>query len=131
MPEDAFISVEIYAPDGELEYRYVNDAQAYTGKVLSFTEELSFENFMRVKINEAVDVAALAGKYIYVDNDGRQSGAYRIESAHVAEDGSVTLDIGRISLIRGLKNKRDLNKFVYNIKAGQGFRIPMPTIEEG
>jgi len=130
MPDDAFIRVSIYAPDGELEYRYTNDAQAYTGKVLSFTKELSLENSIQVKIDQPVDPAVLAGKYIYIENDGKQSGAYRIESAKLMDDGSVTLDIGRVSPVQGLKSKTKLDSFVYNIKAGQGFRIPMPAIEE-
>jgi hypothetical protein len=35
MPDDCFVRVLIYAPDGSLEYSYMNDAQAYTGKWLA------------------------------------------------------------------------------------------------
>jgi len=127
--EEGFVSVEIYAPDGSLDYRYVNDALVYTGKVLSFTKELSLENSIRVSMEQAVDTAALAGQYIYVENDGQQSGAYRIESAGALEDGSLLLDIGQVSPIRGLRGQRRTGRYVYNIKAGQRFRIPMPAVE--
>ncbi|MCL2299809.1 MAG: heparinase II/III-family protein [Firmicutes bacterium] len=128
MPDDCFVRVLIYAPDGSLEYSYMNDAQAYTGKVVDFTKELSLGNSITVKLDRAVDLKALAGQHIYIDNDGKQNGVYKIESARGGNDGSMTLDIGRVSLIRGLKDKGDLNKFVYNIKAGQAFRIPMPQV---
>ena len=130
MPEDAFISAAIYAPDGELDYRYTNDAVAYTGKVVSFTKELALENAIQVEMDGPVDIDTLAGKYIYVDNDGKQSGAYRIEGASAMGGGAVTLDIGRVSPVRGLKAKNNLDSYIYNIKAGQTFRIPMPAIEE-
>jgi len=131
MPDHAFVKVSIYAPDEALEYQYTNDAFAYTGKVVGFTKALSLENSITVRMDQDVDMEALAGKYIYVDNDGKQNGVYRIEGARGADDGSVVLDIGRVSVIRGLKNKTNLNKFVYNIKAGQGFRIPMPQVTGG
>jgi len=131
MPEGGgIIRVSIYAPDGELEYRYTNGALAYTGKIVSFTQELSLENSIAVKIDQAIDLNALAGQYIYIDNDGKQNAAYMIEGARLLDDGGVLLDIGRISPVRALKNNTNLNKFVYNIKAGQSFRIPMPAIEE-
>ena len=122
---DAFIRVTIYAPDGELEYRYTNDAQAYTGKIVSFTKELSLENSITVRFDQAIDPQALIGKYIYVDNDGKQSGAYRIEGARGVSGVGVELDIGRVSVIRGLRSPRDLDRFVYNIRAGQSFRVPL------
>jgi len=130
MSDDAFIKVSIYAPDGGLEYQYTNDEFAYTGKVVDFTKELSLENSITIKPDQPVDFEALAGKYIYVDNDGKQNGVYRIENAYSA-GSTVVLDIGRVSVIRGLKNKTNSNKFVYNIKAGQGFRIPMPQVTGG
>jgi len=128
MNGESFVSVSIYAPDGTLEYSYTNDAFAYTGKIVSFTKELSLKNSIRVKLNQPVDVQALAGRHIYVDNDGKQNGVYKIESARATDDGAVLLNIGRVSLIRGLKNKTDLTKFIFNIKAGQKFRIPMPQV---
>jgi len=129
MPEGAFVRVGIYAPDGTLEYRYTNDAQAVTGKVVSFTRELSPVNFITVRPDGPADLEALAGRYIYVENDGAQSGAYRIEGASAAGDGSVVLDTGGVSVVRGLRTKTDLGKFVYNIKAGQRFRIPLTQAE--
>ena len=128
--DEGRVSVEIYAPDGELEYSYNNDAFAYTGRVVSFTKELSLENSITVKLDQPVDFEALAGKYIFVENDGRQNAAYRIEGARGVSGVGIVLDIGRVSPVRGLKNKTDLNKFIYNIKAGQRFRIPLPSIED-
>ena len=123
---ERFVSVSIYAPDGQLEYRYTNDEVAYTGKIVSFTKALSLENSIRVKLDQPIDLQTLSGQHIYVDNDGKENGVYRIESANVLDDGCVLLNIGRVSPIRGLKGRTDLDRFVYNIRVGQKFRIPMP-----
>jgi uncharacterized membrane protein YgcG len=126
--------------NGEPVYTYINDGDmigeseghvpAYTGKVSDFTHELSMNNSITIKPDQEVDLSNLAGRYIYVDNDNSpENGAYRIVGARAAEDGSIVLDIGDVTLIRSYKNRESLAaKFLYNIAIGQSFRIPLPAV---
>ena len=76
--------------DGAPIYHYINDgdrlgnlrgAGTYTGKVNDFTRELSTENQMIVSIDQQADLDRLVDQFIYVNNDGAETGAYRIFNA--------------------------------------------------
>jgi len=130
--------------DGKLSYSYLNDGEvlrlkgesapsaisAYTGKVKDFTTELSMENSLTFtpSAGEEVDTAVLAGKYVYVDNDKNDNGAYRIESA--SRDGDdIVLGLGKVSVIRSYADPDDMSKgYIYNIEKGQSLRIPLTTV---
>ena len=132
--------------DGEdnVVYSYLNDGEvlklvgsgeedslaAYTGKIQSFTEELSMKNYIVYKpdAGQTVDTDALAGKYVFVNNDGVRNGAYRIESASV-EGENIKLNIGDVTLIREYvdANNQALG-YKYNIEKGNTLRIPVSTI---
>ena len=137
-----FAGVVSFDAEGNIMYSYLNDGEvlklvdaeseesiaAYTGTVQSFTEELSKQNYIVYKPDMETDVDALAGKYVYVDNDGVQNGAYRIESASL-EDGNVKLDIGDVSVIRSYVNANDTKQgYVYNVAKGNSLKIPMPSV---
>ena len=53
--------------------------------MLLFSQDLSFENAIRVSADQTLDPAELAGRYVYVENDGAQSGAYWITGARGVE----------------------------------------------
>jgi len=141
-----FVGVYSINAEGTVLYRYVNDGDIingaedeptgsvteYTGTVAGCTEELSLDNYIDVNM-QCDDLASLSGKYIYVDNDGKQNAVYRIDGAAPSpnEDGTIRLDIGMISPIRGHKNTQDVNAgYVYNIASEQTFRIPMSYSED-
>lgn len=98
---------------------------AVTGTVTDFTKELSVENTITVSPKENVDPALLAGKYIYIENEGVYNAAYQIKSAKT--DGSnLVLDIGDTTTVRAYKDANDLEKgYVYDIIKGKKFRIPL------
>ena len=103
---------------------------AVTGTVLDFTREPATENSIRIATeNPPADPATLAGKYIFVENDRERSGAYRIHAAKAADDGSLLLNIGDISLIRQYQDRFAPEKgYVYDIAPGSPCRIPWTAI---
>ncbi len=123
--------------DSETSRYYLNDGTriadatnegvaAVTGTVTDFTKELAVENTITIQANEAVDPADLAGKYIYIENDGTYNAAYRIISASEGGNGSIILDIGDVTPIRGYVDSNDFNQgFVYDITEGKAFQIPL------
>ena len=117
--------------DGAPIYHYINDgdrlgnlrgAGTYTGKVNDFTRELSTENQMIVSIDQQADLDRLVDQFIYVNNDGAETGAYRIFNAERMENGDVLLNLEDTTLIRSYKNANDIyGGYNYNIAPGQGF----------
>ena len=97
------------------------------GKVTDITREFTLENFITVKADGVIDdLAALENVCMYVDNDGEQNGVYQIKSAKAHSSGEILIDIGDVTLIRRYCDKYAPEKgFVYNIEAGQSFRIPL------
>ncbi|MBQ6698341.1 MAG: S-layer homology domain-containing protein, partial [Oscillospiraceae bacterium] len=131
------------SPDAVL-YSYLNDGEvlkfadeekeealaAYTGTVKSYTDELKMENSIvfTPTAGQTVDTDALSGKYVYIDNDGIDNSAYRIESAKYDGD-DVVLNIGTVSVIRSYVDANDIDRgYVYNIEKGQSLRIPLSAI---
>ncbi len=132
-----FIGVYSVNESGKNVYSYVNDGgqigdlyatARYTGSVVSFTEELTENNFITVKMDSALtdeEIGALPGRYIYIDNDTTENGAYRIETAEKSGE-SIVLGIGFTTLINGYKDTSDMSLgYVYNIEPKQTFSIPL------
>ena len=132
-----FAGVVSYA-DGKLTYAYGNEAKqvagivktdmpAITGTVVDFTRELADNYTMTIKVDQAVTAEDLEGRYIYVDNDRVENGAYRIYGAQV-KGSIVVLDLYTQDMIRNYVDATDLDSgFVYNIAEGQRFTIPMSS----
>lgn len=127
--------------NGEPVYSYVNDGDiignqisgmaAVTGTVTDFTKELQKDNQITVLPDQTISADELSGKYIYINNDGVENGVYKIESAAPADGGKVTLNIGYVSPIRSYIDSSNLNgSYVYNISAGQSFRIPLSNVTD-
>ncbi len=118
-----------YLNDGVQIAGITNDAvSAVTGTVVDFTKELAVENSITIKANEEIDPADLAGKYIYIENDGTYNAAYRIHSAAAGENQTIVLDIGDTTTVRAYQNPENLDEgFVYDIEKGKEFRIPFST----
>ena len=127
--------VGVYAvKNGRLQFKYINDGDlldgkvmvhgALTGKVIDITRKLQPGNEVIIKADQDVDADALAGKFIFVDNDKVENGAYRIIKAKQLPDGNISLGIGDVSLIRGF-SKVPGEEYEYNILPDQTFRIPL------
>lgn len=126
---------------GERTLAYVNDGDimaelkpraAYTGEVVDFTRELSAQNHITVRFDReaGVDAAELVGRHIYIENDGFENGVYLIKGVEICGENA-RLDIGDVPLIRRYKVREDVEAgFVYNIQAGQKFRIPLSFIQK-
>ncbi len=122
--------------NGNCVYAYINDgvkigdyegATTLTGTILSFTEDLTDENFMKVKINGEFDAEALVGEHIYVDQCARGNGVYEIRTVEVLdkENGIVMIDLGDISLIDTIATgEGGVYTYNHNIENGATFRIP-------
>ncbi len=131
---------------GEVLYRYVNDGTvigenapvmektAYTGTVRDFDTSFGFgdfDNWIDVNI-DCENPSDLAGKVIYIENDGVQNGAYEIVDAWKNEDGSTRIDLGSASLVRSYADEYDIDAgYIYNIDVKQSFRIPLAYVETG
>jgi len=115
---------------------YTNDANVpgktspedrLTGTVTAFTQELSTENSITVKLDSSVDAGSLAGKYVYID---RLAGAsfnacYRIISAE-RKNGEYVLNIGDVTPIEAYKNAANVNGgYKYSIAVGKSLYIPL------
>ncbi len=99
---------------------------SYSGKVVDFTKELSFDNTIKVQIDGNVHVDDLAGRYFYGDSKFFSNPSYRIESAKKNSDGTYTLNIGDVSLISAYKNPYDTKGgYQYNILEDISFTIPL------
>ena len=138
------MSLETLENEEKIVYSYLNDGEvlkleddmmaeestaAYIGIVDSFTTELSDENYIVFipEDGQNVDVNNLADRYVYVDNDGVQNAAYKIEYAE-EENGKITLSLGNTTLIRNYVDAYDMDLgYNYNIARGQSLRIPLSS----
>ncbi|MBP3633763.1 MAG: Ig-like domain-containing protein, partial [Oscillospiraceae bacterium] len=102
-----------------------NALPAVTGKVLDFTKNLADNYYLTLSMDTPVTEDAFEGRYVYVNTDGVENGAYRIFGAQVSGD-TVTLDLKHQDLIRELADGTDLSKgYLYNISEGQTYTIPL------
>jgi len=115
-------------------------AGTLTGEVVDFTRDMTLENQIVVRLETGeFDVEQLAGRQIYIENDGVENAVYEIESVRTDEEGLVILDIGDQTLVRSYRLPTTIEEgFLYNIAEGQSLRIPlahyftapMPTTEQ-
>ncbi|MBQ6697777.1 MAG: S-layer homology domain-containing protein, partial [Oscillospiraceae bacterium] len=142
-----FVGVYSTNSEGAPTYRYVHDGNiigdeieskgTLTGKVEGFERNLAFKNYIDISA-EVEDASALAGEYIFIANDGADNAVYKIEGASALENHSygdgknvIRLDIDRTTLIRGHQDAAEPEKgYIYNIAAGQNFRIPLSYNED-
>ncbi len=135
-----FVGVYSKNENGEIIYRYVNDGDIigeateepfeYTGKVVGYQEELSFENYIDIKFNESFDPEELTNKYVYIDNDEVENGVYEIESAEDIGNGITRLHTGLTTQIRSHIDPYNMEKgYIYNIKVDQDARIPRTYVD--
>ena len=115
-----------YVVGGDIIVEAIDQIPVFKGNVQNFSTDMVLNgNFIDVNLDPSV-ADQLAGRYIYVENDRVQNGVYKIVSAKPNGDG-VRLDLGTVSLIRGLRDNNNLDSgYVYNIAKGQRFEIPMP-----
>lgn len=127
----------VYAVDarGNTVFTYANDSSligpwqgnaAYTGTVVDFTKELASENTILVRPDQKLgDTACLEERYVYVENDARCNGAFRILRG-TREGENIRLSLGNCSLAEDYIDHYAPEKgLVYTIREGQRFRIPV------
>ncbi|MBP3632979.1 MAG: Ig-like domain-containing protein, partial [Oscillospiraceae bacterium] len=96
-----------------------------TGEVLDFTKGLQNNYTMTVRVNEQITAEQLEGRYIYVNNDGTENGAYQIYGAEV-NGNTVVLDLNTQTLVREYVDRSNIDLgYIYNIAEGQTYTIPL------
>ena len=133
-----FLGVYSVDETGKLLHSYIHDGTrigakasigAYTGTVIDFTRELTADNRITIQLDRLPeDLSQLEGRYIYVENNARCNGAYRILQAKQMGE-HVELLLGNCSLIERYVDDYNLSAgFVYTIEPGQSFRIPVSDL---
>ena len=112
-----------YVLGGNIIVEDTEDEGVFRGTVLDFSKDFVLQgNYIDVNLDPSV-APDLVGKVIHVENDGVENGAYNIVNAKPIE-GGVRIDLGRVSLIRNLRDQWDLEGgYIYNIAKGQRFEI--------
>jgi hypothetical protein len=132
---------------GKVVMRYISDGSLIagmktqdriTGTVIDATNELSDKNYITIKTDRSFDPNILKGRYIYINNDDvkeiyplmRYNAVYPIQDAVKQKNGTVFLDLGDCSIIRGYKDLDDYDKgFSRDFNLGSSFYIPLSFIE--
>ncbi len=138
-----FIGVLSVNADGEAILQYINDGSyignvvterdAYEGSIAGFDGEMNFgdfENYIDISLpGETIDdtlLADLAGRWIFIENDGVENAAYEIVSADKLTETTVRLNTGNVTNIRQYVNSlKPEEGYVYNFAEGDSFRIPV------
>ena len=98
-----------------------------TGEVLSFTEGLAESYKMTVSLDQEVTEEQLLNKWIYVNNDGFENAAYRIDGVDII-GRTAEIDLTFQTLIRGYVDEKNLDLgFKHNIAVGNTYEIPLST----
>ncbi len=126
IPFKGFVGVYTLDKNGKNIYSYINDGTkigdltaqaAVTGNVNSFTDDLELENFINVSLDGNVKAEDIIGRYAYIDGE-----SYKICDAKGESDGSITIDIGDISLV---KTRDDDGNYTFLMKKGDNVKIPL------
>jgi len=96
-----------------------------SGKLISFTKELSDENHLTVSLKSDISPDGLAGRFVYIETDAAKNAAYRILSALKNGDGAYDLFIGDVTLISRYKTNDLSDGFVYDAAPGADLYIPL------
>lgn len=122
----------VYAHDGRFTDLSGDSRTFAAGKVVQFTRELSFRNFLEVEVEDWLEdgesdtSAGWVGRFVYVANDGVRNAAYRIEDVERLGGSRYRIDIGEASLVRRYADANDFAKgYIYDIAEGAAFRIPL------
>jgi len=115
-----------YVNDGTRLGAFTCETGALTGTVKDFTRDLSVENEIVVTLDQTVDPASLAGKYVYIDCETNNNASYAIRSAAYDASGALRLNIGDVTTINRYVDKFDFSKgYVYDVAEGKKLRIPL------
>lgn len=98
---------------------------AYTGKVVRMDKGNDPAARGRIWVDAKLPESdALAGRWIYIENDRARNAAYQIRS--VEKDGDLArISCGQVTFVRGFKDANDYAKgYVHNFEEGAGFVIP-------
>ncbi|MBR5272010.1 MAG: heparinase II/III family protein, partial [Clostridia bacterium] len=124
--------------DGKLVYSYGQDAgkvgentslNAYTGKIVDFTKELSRQNFVTIQFDQQIEANRVIGKMLDVANGRNDNGNVIILGVDDLGGNKYCLDIGEASMVTSMADPADEKAgYIYNMGVGQDVRIPLPTI---
>lgn len=96
---------------------------AHTAELTDFQRQEDGAAWMTVAGDVPAD-GRLTGSWLRVDNDGVRDACYTIHGAARQPDGSIRLDLGDTTLVRGFLDDSDYSRgFTYNVKRGQRVEI--------
>lgn len=100
-------------------FRLTAETPAYTGTLARVLAD--DPNDQQLELSAPLpNPKALAGRTIFVENDGKQGAAYTVVSAQGAR-----VSLGAMSLVRGYQDPNDYAEgYLYNVLPGQSYRIP-------
>jgi hypothetical protein len=113
-----------------------------TGTVTDATDSLTEKNELIIHVRQKVDADIFKGKYIYVNNDDipdtegdeevlKYNAVYPILAAEKQAAGVFRLDLGKCSVVRGLKDSNNYSRgFLRDFNLGAEFYIPLSFREE-
>ena len=128
--------------NGKATYSFISHGQkisdhcstvGLSGKVMGFTKEMTDENVITVSFDTDENIESgvihnLTNKYIYIDNNEKFNGSYRIHGCKKTDDKLYALSIGDVTLINSWADKYDFAKgYNYNIHEGDSFTIPFSS----
>ena len=123
--------ISTYGLDAE-QVGNITGTAAYTGKVVDFTRELSTENYITIKFDDAIAPNNVIGRMIDIEN-GRSENGNVIIKGMTANLGNNTykFDIGDASLVTSTVDLENLDAgYIYNAAVGNNVRIPLTLDQE-
>ncbi len=101
------------------------------GSVLDFTRDVRLQNELLVRVDTGSELNAdLIGAQIYIENDGERNAVYEIKGVTPQSEGTYTIDIGDVTLVRCYRDSSDHSKgYVYDIAPGARFRFPLTWVD--
>ncbi len=139
--------VRRYLIDGTQLDTLVSEKAALTGTITDFTKGLpeavineetgatEYHSYIEMTLDndidtEKLDVDAVKGKLIEIENVGERHGVYVIEDAEL-DGNKLIIDIEDVSLIRSFADAYDESLgYIYNIEEDQNARIALSLYEE-
>lgn len=119
-----FLEVRAFSKEGECFFHESYGKQLLRGRVERFTKVCAPENKLTVTLEEPVNEAALAGRFIDVETDYKPNACYEIKNAKPLGNQKWELDTGDCTFITGFVDREHKEKgYTYALREGAAFEI--------